>query len=303
MTGSRENKDYDWAFDLRAFNYESSSDDSDGDGQTLRSNTKQHDVRLEDFDLGSREESVSYKPNPFSIAKINAAYRSARNGASEAKSSTRQNGPPRKACGLVQTKIDDVLRTQKSNSETDAKKNSRSSGASYSKPHPKKPKPKVGSGMDRAFVQPQNVRSSNANSYSEESPCVRSGFSGSLEPTLIPDDAHTSILVPTTDSLSRLNDDPACVIPSGPSDNEDVKLDSVLPFRHFPSFASPPRSTISKLEPILKHESSPLTLSTSRPNPGFVELRPALSNSDQVDQKYSADRQVKQGPSHNIQVS
>src|SRR5258707_2930080 len=172
MTGSRENKDYDWAFDLRAFNCDYSDGDDDGNSDNggqlpLRLSTKkQHEVRLEDFDLGSREESVSYKPNPFSIAKINAAYRSARNGGSEARDSLPQNNFPRKACPLVQSKIDDILKKQNSSSlkMAVATKGSRPC-VSYanSETNTKQMRPKNGPSMDNAFFRPQNVENSNAN--------------------------------------------------------------------------------------------------------------------------------------------
>lgn len=70
-------KDLDWSFNLRKFD-PSAFDDSDFEDDVV------HDKRVspsatqaaQSFDLSTREESVTYKPNPFSIAKINAACRS-----------------------------------------------------------------------------------------------------------------------------------------------------------------------------------------------------------------------------------
>jgi len=314
MTGSRENKDYDWAFDLRAFNCDS-SDDGDGDGGSdnggqppLRLSTKNlHEVRLEDFDLGLREESVSYKPNPFSIAKINAAYRSARDERSEAINSLPQNNFPRKACPLVQTKIDDILKKQNSSSlkTAVATKGSRPC-VSYanSEANTKQMRPKNGPSMNCAFIQPQNVKNSNANPEFKESSTARSGCSLFLEPTLLSANAHT-LTLSSTESPSLLNDEPACILPSS-SDNQYIKPDSMSPFRNFSLFSSPMRSAVSKLEATSifpKHESpQPTALSTSRSNPGFVERCP-LSNSEQIDQKFSANHRVKRGLSHDFQVS
>ncbi|KAF9525415.1 hypothetical protein CPB83DRAFT_548704 [Crepidotus variabilis] len=73
-------KDYDWAFDLRA-NF-ADSDDSEGEDDrktgTANSGLSRDDALLKEIDISSRSDSVNFKPNPFSIAKINAIYRSAR---------------------------------------------------------------------------------------------------------------------------------------------------------------------------------------------------------------------------------
>jgi len=305
MTGPRGNKDYDWAFGLRAFNCDSSDDDSDKDGQPPLSIKKQHEVRLEDFDLGSREESVSYKPNPFSIAKINAAYRSARNGGSEAKSSLPQNGVRGKACGLVQSKIDEILKKQEScSSKKVAATKGYRPGASYpnSEISTKQTRPKNGSGVDRAFFRPQN---SNTNPEFEVPSTVRSGCSPSLEPTLLSANAHILTHSKPNDAPSLPNEEPACVLPSpSDSDGQCIKPDSMSPFRGLSLFSSPMRSTASKLEGrSISPELESRPLSTSQHNFGFVELRhvghPASFNSNPVDQKCSADHQ---GSSHDFQI-
>ncbi|KAF9029116.1 hypothetical protein BDZ89DRAFT_1159973 [Hymenopellis radicata] len=67
-----------WAFNLRT--YKNGCDDSDSDSDANDGPAVGHeDTRLlNDLDISTREETVVYKPNPFSIAKINAAARNAR---------------------------------------------------------------------------------------------------------------------------------------------------------------------------------------------------------------------------------
>ena len=71
-------KDVDWAFNLRTQFFTSDSDDSgsEADDQELATgNIGANRLLIDDLDLSTREENVTYKPNPFSIAKINAAHR------------------------------------------------------------------------------------------------------------------------------------------------------------------------------------------------------------------------------------
>lgn len=71
----------DWAFNLRAT---SGLEDSDSDSDCAESSLKDDSNNvisaeaklLKDLDLSSRQETVEYKPNPWNIAKINAASRS-----------------------------------------------------------------------------------------------------------------------------------------------------------------------------------------------------------------------------------
>jgi hypothetical protein len=76
---SRKQQDDGWSFDFRTPLHYADSDDSDQEDRpsapalaTVSSEAK----LLKDMDLSTREETVAYKPNPFSIAKINASYRS-----------------------------------------------------------------------------------------------------------------------------------------------------------------------------------------------------------------------------------
>ena len=60
-----------WTFSLtEPFEHGDSSDEDEGN------NSKPEDQLSKDIDLSSREEALKYTPNPFSIAKINAALRS-----------------------------------------------------------------------------------------------------------------------------------------------------------------------------------------------------------------------------------
>ncbi|KAF5391406.1 hypothetical protein D9757_001979 [Collybiopsis confluens] len=67
-----------WAFNLRTRAYDSDSDaDSDENPSSSDTIPTSDQVKLlNDFDLSTRpEDAIQYKPNPFSIAKINAASR------------------------------------------------------------------------------------------------------------------------------------------------------------------------------------------------------------------------------------
>jgi hypothetical protein len=63
-----------WTFSLtEPFEHGDSSDEDEGNQSY---NSKPEDQLSKDMDLSSREEALKYTPNPFSIAKINAAARS-----------------------------------------------------------------------------------------------------------------------------------------------------------------------------------------------------------------------------------
>jgi hypothetical protein len=65
----------DWAFDITTRFRASSDEDSDSDSGPKLSTTTNTRLLIDDLDLSKRGENVAYNPNPFSIAKINAAYR------------------------------------------------------------------------------------------------------------------------------------------------------------------------------------------------------------------------------------
>ncbi|KAF8970102.1 hypothetical protein BDZ97DRAFT_1914811 [Flammula alnicola] len=72
----RKQQDPEWAFDFRTnLSCYNDSDDSDLDSNPPVGTDSTDAKLLKDMDLSTREEAVTYKPNPFSIAKINAAYR------------------------------------------------------------------------------------------------------------------------------------------------------------------------------------------------------------------------------------
>src|SRR6266540_2952313 len=109
---SRKAKNHDWAFSLRSYFYDSS--DSEDDVAPSQPHKGGMQTILNDFDLSSREEAVVYKPNPFSIAKVNAAYRSARKKDSENERDLTTDVPTgrSKKPSVVQTKITDTFQTQ-----------------------------------------------------------------------------------------------------------------------------------------------------------------------------------------------
>ncbi|KAG6902116.1 hypothetical protein C0995_004062 [Termitomyces sp. Mi166 len=69
-------KDSEWSFSCRTTPHNAYSDsDSDRENENSGSMVSEESRLLNQFDLSTREETVQYKPNPFSIAKINAASR------------------------------------------------------------------------------------------------------------------------------------------------------------------------------------------------------------------------------------
>ncbi|KAJ7619218.1 hypothetical protein DFH06DRAFT_1482997 [Mycena polygramma] len=63
-----------WTFNLRA-NQANQDSDSDDDDEPTTNSISEETRLLQELDISHREETVVYKPNPFSIAKINAAAR------------------------------------------------------------------------------------------------------------------------------------------------------------------------------------------------------------------------------------
>ena len=75
MTSNTKKRCDDWAFDI-ATQFDSSDDScSDFESDDRKLATANTGLLTDDLDLSKREEHVVYKPNPFSIAKINAIYR------------------------------------------------------------------------------------------------------------------------------------------------------------------------------------------------------------------------------------
>ncbi|KAG6908825.1 hypothetical protein DXG01_003178 [Tephrocybe rancida] len=77
--GRNQQQDSEWSFSCRTtpYNADSDSDDTNNEIENVGSRISEETRLLNELDLSSREESVQYKPNPFSIAKINAASRAA----------------------------------------------------------------------------------------------------------------------------------------------------------------------------------------------------------------------------------
>jgi hypothetical protein len=73
----RLEKHSDWAFDITT-QFQASSDEdseSDSDQKLVTTNNGAAGLLIDDLDLSKREDNAAYNPNPFSIAKTNAAYR------------------------------------------------------------------------------------------------------------------------------------------------------------------------------------------------------------------------------------
>ena len=73
----RLEKHCDWAFDITTRFRASSDEESESESgpKLAATNTGTGGLLIDDLDLSKRGENVAYNPNPFSIAKINAAYR------------------------------------------------------------------------------------------------------------------------------------------------------------------------------------------------------------------------------------
>ncbi|KAF8526536.1 hypothetical protein BU17DRAFT_62030 [Hysterangium stoloniferum] len=73
MPGLTRSSDHgtNWIFNLRDHDYDSGSDDSPNDGKQPSSDSQ----LLKTLDLSTREDNAQYKPNPWTIAKLNAACR------------------------------------------------------------------------------------------------------------------------------------------------------------------------------------------------------------------------------------
>ncbi|KAG2342413.1 hypothetical protein BDR05DRAFT_361789 [Suillus weaverae] len=74
-----ENKQIPWSFNHRTRAHDASDSEPDSESEAatnFKVNLPSDDTRLvQEFDISSRHETVEYKPNPWSIARINAASR------------------------------------------------------------------------------------------------------------------------------------------------------------------------------------------------------------------------------------
>ncbi|TFY63033.1 hypothetical protein EVG20_g6491 [Dentipellis fragilis] len=97
----------DWSFSLRSYCTFDDSDDSDGTTQTSPSTSQpklSEDAKLlASLDMSSRQDDAVYKPNPWSIAKVNAASRPApvRNGEARGSKKADQEKPKKKPKGRI----------------------------------------------------------------------------------------------------------------------------------------------------------------------------------------------------------
>ena len=71
----------DWAFNFRSSHFGAYDTDSDSEeGPAVAAEKDSEEEKLaKDLDISERQEAAVYKPNPFSIAKINAAARTVNN--------------------------------------------------------------------------------------------------------------------------------------------------------------------------------------------------------------------------------
>lgn len=76
-SSAKENYSADWAFNFRTSHFNVYDTDSDSEeGPAVPAEKESEEAKLaKDLDISERQETAVYKPNPFSIAKINAAAR------------------------------------------------------------------------------------------------------------------------------------------------------------------------------------------------------------------------------------
>lgn len=67
--------DLDWSYNLRTYDFHSDSDDCTSNAEDLPLNISDDALLLQELDFSTRQDTVEYKPNPWSIAKFNAASR------------------------------------------------------------------------------------------------------------------------------------------------------------------------------------------------------------------------------------
>ena len=80
-SSAKENHSADWAFNFRSAHFGAYDTDSDSEeGPAIPAEKDSEETKLaKDLDISERQETAAYKPNPFSIAKINAAARTVYN--------------------------------------------------------------------------------------------------------------------------------------------------------------------------------------------------------------------------------
>jgi hypothetical protein len=80
-SSAKENHSAEWAFNFRSSHFDVYDTDSDSEeGPAVPAEKFSEEAKLaKDLDISERQETAVYKPNPFSIAKINAATRSTAN--------------------------------------------------------------------------------------------------------------------------------------------------------------------------------------------------------------------------------
>jgi hypothetical protein len=278
-TGARKNKDYDWAFDLRAQFYDSSESEDDIPPHPLNA-TADNSMLMKEFDLSSREEFVSYKSNPFTIAKVNAAYRSAKKGAKPSGTSvnTTSSGGV-----LTQSKITDGFKVQASKRMAFSNRQKKTfpgtspSVARTSVIHTTRSSPKT------VHILPQEVKvhhPSPGQDYLHTNAQFVAGCP-SFIPSKTPHMVTQSALTASSDVIDSSNKTPVSTSPMGTTRKDEITsglFRSRLRLESFPSRSSPlpePVAAFQGRKLLSKHDSSPLRSTPRQSTCTPVESRPA----------------------------
>jgi len=262
FTGARKNKDYDWAFDLRAQFYDSSESEDDVPPHPITAKAD-NSMLMKEFDLSSREEFVSYKSNPFTIAKVNAAYRSAKKGARPSGTSvntTSSDGV------LTQSKITDGFKVQASkrmalsNQQKKTLSGKSPSVARTSVVHTTRSSPKT------VHILPQEVKVQHA---SPDRDCLHTNakFAAGrpLNPSFPSNTAHmvtqSALTAFSSDVVDSCGRTPVSTLPIGITRKDDITSGLFRSRLRLPSRSSPlpePVSAFQRRRLLSKHDSSPL---------------------------------------------
>ncbi|KAJ7361542.1 hypothetical protein DFH08DRAFT_1074514 [Mycena albidolilacea] len=257
-----------WSFNLRSTktNHDSDSESDSNDDSNYTTTISEETRLLQDLDISHREETVVYKPNPFSLAKINAAAR--RSHAPPAPAPTRSTKPaPKKPTGRIVDSFKKAAEQKKSsNPATKSKAKAQSPNANTIPPSTK------------ALVVPLHTATLSMPRIDKPDPTPRISPLATQNSRAILPRAGNEIDAPISTSFARSS--PPKRLPSPPKVPPPRVRGPMIPNSH-PSNASPfafngVPAHISTASPkrVVKKFRPPAPISFSSPlKPSSLELR------------------------------
>ncbi|KAK0467200.1 uncharacterized protein EV420DRAFT_1636228 [Desarmillaria tabescens] len=246
-----------WAFNLRTSKVRHTDrdlDDSGSDSDSSSDSGVDESRMLDDLDISTRKETVVYKPNPFSIAKINAAARSTNRPSS--KNEPSRPIKPMNARRKTNGSIVDGLKKQS-----------------------EKAKSKFRRSSPQANATPSTVRPSSRDSVHEHvnTPVILP--KSSTKPQVHPDDTHIySDMAPGAPSASKTTS-----FPTGPPVSPNA-----LPSSLRPSHIQAVETHITRDRPFNSHA---LSLPGASPTDAVVHV-PFLVDQDSPDAQVRAPESI-----------